>query len=182
MTDQSTVTIDERIERVHALDLEPIAYKLMHPEPGETGASLEEADRLIGFYRQYLILCLRHPEVGIVPTIEIDLVWHAHILDTQKYQADCDHVFGFFLHHFPYLGLRGEQDEQQWREQHTHTLELLHHDFGAGCAAGGSGCTPTYHGVAGSWCCTPFQACQQSLDRPRPVRTASAPVAGPRHG
>lgn len=28
-------------------------------------------------------------------------MWHAHILFTQKYAADCDRIFGSFLHHFP---------------------------------------------------------------------------------
>ena len=33
-----------------------------------------------------------------------------HILDTRKYAADCEAAFGHFVHHFPYLGLRGEED------------------------------------------------------------------------
>jgi hypothetical protein len=28
-----------------------------------------------------------------------------------KYAQDCETVFGYFLHHFPYAGLRGEDDE-----------------------------------------------------------------------
>jgi hypothetical protein len=40
----------------------------------------------------------------------VDTFWHYHILDTLKYAEDCQAVFGYFLHHFPYLGLRGEED------------------------------------------------------------------------
>lgn len=36
--------------------------------------------------------------------------WHYHILDTRAYHKDCDTVFGHYLHHFPYFGMRGEQD------------------------------------------------------------------------
>ena len=41
-------TIGERLDRIDALDLEPIVYKLIHPEPGETALSLPEADRDVG--------------------------------------------------------------------------------------------------------------------------------------
>jgi hypothetical protein len=42
--------------------------------------------------------------------MEVDTFWHYHILDTLKYAEDCQAVFGYFLHHFPYMGLRGEDD------------------------------------------------------------------------
>jgi hypothetical protein len=31
----------------------------------------------------------------------IDEVWHLHILDTQRYQPDCEHLFGQMIHHDP---------------------------------------------------------------------------------
>lgn len=31
-----------------------------------------------------------------------DMYWHLHILDTKKYQEDCNLLFGFFLHHDPF--------------------------------------------------------------------------------
>lgn len=37
----------------------------------------------------------------LVPTRDIDTVWHYHILDTHKYASDCKVVFGYFLHHNP---------------------------------------------------------------------------------
>ena len=28
-------------------------------------------------------------------------MWHAHIIDTEKYAADCQSAFGYFVHHIP---------------------------------------------------------------------------------
>jgi hypothetical protein len=82
----------ERLQLVDALDLEPVVYKLMHPEPGETGLSLAQADRDVALYRCFLKLCVLYPDTTIVPTRQLDHVWHTHMLDTAKYQADCEQV------------------------------------------------------------------------------------------
>ena len=93
------ISAEERLRRVAALDLEPIVYKLMYPEPGESGLTLARADQDVALYRCFLTLCLLHPGATIVPTRQLDHVWHTHMLDTSKYRADCDWVFGFFLDH-----------------------------------------------------------------------------------
>jgi len=117
-------------ERIDGLDLEPIAYKLMHPEPGETAMPLADADQLIAAYRCFLKLCAWYPDESIVPSKMIDEVWHAHILDTAKYAADSDTVFGHFVHHFPYFGLRGPDDEAALRASFGRTRELFGLHFG----------------------------------------------------
>lgn len=40
----------------------------------------------------------------------MDIFWHYHILDTAKYAEDCNEIFGYFLHHYPYFGMNGKQD------------------------------------------------------------------------
>ena len=61
-----------------------------------------------GLYKEWLIL---HKVYGdkfaLAPNKALDEYWHYHILDTQKYQEDCENIFGYFLHHFPYFGMRG---------------------------------------------------------------------------
>jgi len=94
---------------IDALDLEPIKVKLMHQESGE-GWSLERANAVEFEYRRFLFLMKRYPNEQTAPLADVDTFWHYHILDTMKYAADCDSVFGYFLHHFPYIGLRGEDD------------------------------------------------------------------------
>ena len=57
-------------------------------------------------------------------------MWHTHLLDTAKYRADCDHLFGRFMDHFPYAGLRGEADRRAWRDDFTTTRRLFSDHFG----------------------------------------------------
>lgn len=91
------------------LDLEPIIVKAIDSEEGY-GWSLELAQQIAEQYRKYLTLCLDYANKAIVPAKIIDDFWHLHILDTQKYAEDCQVIFGYFLHHFPYFGMRGEED------------------------------------------------------------------------
>ena len=126
---KKVLTLDERVARIYSMDLEPIIYKLVHSEDG-TSLVLEEADDAARRYRQYLELCLRYPDQIIVPTKQIDLVWHSHILDTGKYRQDCDQVFGYFLDHFPYLGLRGVDDAANLASSFIATNELFIRHFG----------------------------------------------------
>lgn len=94
---------------IASLDLDPIKVKLMHKESGE-GWSLEKANAVEFEYRRFLYLMKKFPNEQAAPSMDVDTFWHYHILDTLKYAEDCQAVFGHFLHHFPYLGLRGEDD------------------------------------------------------------------------
>lgn len=94
------------------LDLEPIIIKAMDSEEGY-GWPFAFADRVSKEYRRFLILCLEHRQDNkylIVPSKPVDKFWHLHILDTRKYIEDCQYCFGSMLHHFPYFGMRGDQD------------------------------------------------------------------------
>lgn len=173
---------------IDALDLEPIAYKLMHPEPGQTVMTLAEADQLVTGYRCFLKLCAWHPEESIVPSKAIDEVWHAHILDTAKYAADCETVFGRFAHHFPYFGLRGGIDEATWRAAFGRTRELFRQHFGtdvpgrdaagASCHVDGSSCTDEENNSVCVFddsveCDRTTGAAALDRQRPRPDRAAA---------
>jgi hypothetical protein len=126
----SNVTASYRLSRVDALDLEPIVFKLMHPEPEETALSVISAYADVTLYRCFLKLCVLYPGTTIVPTRHIDHVWHAHMLDTARYRADCDSVLGAFLDHYPYAGLRGEADRRAWRKDFVRTRRLFREHFG----------------------------------------------------
>ncbi|MGK7928224.1 MAG: glycine-rich domain-containing protein-like [Spirulina sp.] len=110
-------------------DFGPIAYKLIYPEEG-TGLTLDEATRGIEQYRRFLILKHFYPDRDIVPTREIDRVWHVHILDTMKYREDCLRLFGEMLDHFPYLGLRGESDRELLEQTFRESQALFEKTFG----------------------------------------------------
>ncbi|HEY8099535.1 MAG TPA: glycine-rich domain-containing protein-like [Burkholderiaceae bacterium] len=103
------MSLSIEFEKIAALDLEPIKVKLMHVESGE-GWSLEKANAVEREYRRFLYLMKTFPNEQTAPMTDIDTFWHYHILDTQKYAVDCQAIFGYFLHHFPYIGMRGEDD------------------------------------------------------------------------
>jgi hypothetical protein len=114
---------------IAALDLEPIKVKLMHEESGE-GWSLEQATATEFEYRRFLYLMKKFPAEEAAPNFDVDIFWHYHILDTMKYAEDCDAVFGYFLHHFPYIGLRGAEDLEAHRRVGERMRELYEETFG----------------------------------------------------
>lgn len=123
------VSILSVVGKLKNLNWEPIAYKLMYPESGQ-GWTKEQTGRAIALYIMFLALKHQHPQVAIVPSQEIDRVWHTHILDTQKYAQDCQQVFGCVLHHFPYFGLRSEEDKQNLHTSFASTQSLFLEHFG----------------------------------------------------
>lgn len=94
--------------------------------PGWTQHQCEMAER---WYRRFLTLALTDGSEAIVPPQPVDKFWHKHILDTQKYIADCEAVFGSYLHHFPYFGLRGPEGAAALDAAFERTQQLLE-EFG----------------------------------------------------
>ena len=116
------------IHKLASLDLGPIAYKLMNPEDGQ-GLTQAEVTKALVQYMRFLLLVFLYPNSTLVPTPEIDRVWHYHILDTAKYAEDTQMLFGRFLHHFPYMGARGEVDRQQLYSSFEQTRQLFEEYF-----------------------------------------------------
>lgn len=125
-----------------SLDLDPIIFKLMDEEDGE-GWSQEQAQMAVEEYRRFLFLTVTSTSV-IVPTKFVDSVWHTHILDTRKYFDDCDKLFGFYLHHFPYFGMRGQDDAATLQQAFRGAADIYEQAFGS----------PYYVGVNGASCGT----------------------------
>src|SRR5690348_9128846 len=96
----------------------------------EEGWSREQADKVEADYKRFLTLVAKYPEQTIALSRETDKFWHAHILDTMKYAADCDSVFGYFLHHYPYLGMRGEEDAAAHAANLEATARIYREEFG----------------------------------------------------
>ncbi len=145
-----SITMQRRYERlwqrIQAIDLSPIRFKLAHDE-SHTPWSLDEIMRVEGEYRQFLFLTeVVGDSISVVPTTDIDRFWHAHILDTTKYAVDCDAMFGHFLHHFPYLGMRSAEDQERLRRSFVATGNLFGEHFGVkphGYADTPSACSPS---------------------------------------
>ena len=114
---------------IASLNLDCIKIKIMDKKEGK-GWSRAQADSAEVAYKQFLQLNLKYPNKSIVPTITVDAFWHQHILDTQKYAEDCQNIFGYFLHHFPYFGMRGKEDAENLKNAFEETKALLASEFG----------------------------------------------------
>jgi hypothetical protein len=121
--------VEQVVAAIGALDLEPIKFKLMDPEEGE-GWSRPHVDQMELAYKRFLTLFVTHPEETLAPSKDVDKFWHGHILDTLKYAEDCEKVFGYFLHHFPYFGMRGAEDAANQARAAEATRRLYSQEFG----------------------------------------------------
>jgi hypothetical protein len=116
------------LQKAQQLDLSPIAYQLMQSEAGPHWTRAQTV-KAIAQYLAFLYLIDRYPHLRLVPSLEIDQVWHYHILDTSKYAEDCQLLFGRMIHHFPYLGLRGTQDRRSQGKAYALTQILFAKHF-----------------------------------------------------
>jgi len=90
-----------------------------------------DADTLIlaeDLYRKFLTLKSRYAGETIVPPRLVDLVWHTHITFTRQYMADCELLFGEYLHHTP-------MDDDTTALYQNGTVVLMARDFGINLSA-----------------------------------------------
>ncbi len=119
------------MRKIRDLDLEMVKHKLCLPVEQEgKGWSEQKVDKVEAAYKRYLVLSLLYRNESIVPDKLVDEMWHAHILDTHAYHEDCQDIFGYYLHHFPYFGLRGEEDAQDLKDSFEETKRLSQKHFG----------------------------------------------------
>jgi hypothetical protein len=119
---------DPRYEQFRKLDLRPILFSVVERENGPRW-NINLAMIVADWYRNFLYLVGLYPSEELVPTEAIDEFWHYHILDTLKYHADCQMLFGSYLHHFPYLGLRGGTDKDLLASKFRNTIALFVQHF-----------------------------------------------------
>jgi hypothetical protein len=122
--------VGQVVAAIRALDLDPIKHKLMDTEEGQ-GWSRDYVDQMEIAYKRFLTLLVRYPEETIAPSKDVDKFWHGHILDTLKYAKDCQNVFGNFLHHFPYFGMRGAEDAANLAAAARNMKRLTQQEFGS---------------------------------------------------
>lgn len=82
--------------KLQQLDLKPIQTQLL-----QSGWTHQQAIRAINRYKMFLSIVYLHPHIPLIPTQEIDFVWHCHILHTCKYRQDCQMLFERFIDHEP---------------------------------------------------------------------------------
>ena len=166
---------NDLFKAVMQLDLEPIKMKLMHVESGE-GWSLDKANAVEKEYRRFLCLMKLYPEEDTAPLVDVDTFWHYHILDTMKYAVDCEQVFGYFLHHYPYVGMRGDDDDQFRLDSGERMRELYEATFGE-AYPGTDAALQALDGTDAAFCAGPHV--QATAFCAGPHKQATAFCAGP---
>ena len=139
--------------RLEQLDLEPIVFKLVEDPDSGVPWELVQADRTAIAYKRYLFLYYKYGKgvngKNVAPDKPTDWFWHQHQLDSEKYREDCEFLFATlpqkvlakflrrvfgplgltisagFVEHFPYFGMRGEQDAQNLENAFQDSLNLL---------------------------------------------------------
>jgi hypothetical protein len=114
---------------VAELDFERLEWKIEN-DPFKPELSIQEIVAAVGQYRRFLSLKRKYPGVSLVPTDDIDMVWHAHILDTQNYATDCENLFGEFLHHNPFFGAHGDETQEEMAIHFEETSTLWQSEYG----------------------------------------------------
>ena len=114
---------------VSRLDFKRLKHK--YTQSSEAAMSEAQWDMAELEYRRFLTLKRIYPAVGLVPSKEVDAIWHAHILDTRAYRNDCQQVFSRFVDHYPYFGIYGEDDYQELKNAFAQTVALYEKHFGA---------------------------------------------------
>lgn len=102
--------------------------KILQIKQGEW--SLDRAQKAVDNYKRYMAVTKALGGVQLVPNGDIDEIWHIHILDTRAYMKDCNNLFGEYLHHYPYFGMLGEENEWQWLDVQSASESLWHELFG----------------------------------------------------
>ena len=81
----------------------------------------EWIDNAVTRYAQFLELAKLHPNKTIVPTLDVDLIWHAHMLTPLDYRDDCINMLGKVLSHDAQMGegeiaTAFEQTKERWHQ------------------------------------------------------------------
>ena len=123
------LTIDKQIHpKIASMDLEMVKMKLQDSDEG-LGWTPMQVESAEVEYKRYWHLCLTYGK-GMVPNKIMDQMWHYHILDTRAYHKDCQEIFGGYMHHYPYFGMRGEQDAKDLEQSFYKTKDLYLEAFG----------------------------------------------------
>lgn len=121
--------IDDQVHPlVKLLDFDKLKWKLT--KSSEASWSFDLCEFAEAEYCKFLTLKKLFPKVALVPSKLVDKFWHEHILDTKAYAEDCNKVFGRFIHHFPYFGIYGEDDQYSLQTSFDETIKLYEGQFG----------------------------------------------------
>lgn len=90
-------------------------------------------------YKKFLSLAYKYGEEPLVPTKEIDMIWHLHMLHPQAYFNDCMAFFGYILDHKATSGAAEDEQAAQFASLKA-TSVLWKQEYGEDYMADASSC------------------------------------------
>ncbi|WP_320820307.1 hypothetical protein [Thalassolituus sp.] len=120
--------LQEYLDITNQWNFDLAVEKLIEKDSGKWNLGRAES-ALLG-YKRYMALTKALGGLQLVPNADIDEIWHMHILDTRAYMADCDELFGEYLHHYPYFGMLGEENKKEWIQVQNESDALWQDLFG----------------------------------------------------
>ena len=140
--------VTEIDSRVNNMNLDRIVWKIMK-DPFKPDMTEDEVLFAVKQYKRFLNLKIKYPGLNLVPTDDIDMIWHSHILDTEQYAKDCANLFGKFLHHNPFFGEFGNETQEEMGIMFKETSDMWLHEYGEALE------TPVYFRCDGKKCHVP---------------------------
>lgn len=112
---------------IDSINFDPVMTKLVN----FSGWLLEDAEKTCRQYRNFLFLNKKYHDQhkDLPPSEDIDEFWHNHILDTEQYIKDCQHIFGSYMHHYPYFGIDDKTNLDDLNKAFVKTKELYLQEF-----------------------------------------------------
>jgi hypothetical protein len=124
----------ERLEDVRdyiqAIDFGPQKALMAEVEHGGVGWIAPKLDLMEEYYRNWLFLRRKYESRILPPTSQLDVFWHYHMLDTRAYIRDTQVIFGYYLHHFPYFGMRDDRDKHELQVAFAEMEDLYRREYG----------------------------------------------------
>jgi hypothetical protein len=115
--------MENTIQSIYTLDLDYLVHRMVNKHKWDLLASQESVRK----YKNFLILHYLYPQTSLVPTSEIDEIWHNHILHTKNYTRDCNQIFGCYIHHNPSSG--SQREREFLSDQYLKTMRLYEEKF-----------------------------------------------------
>jgi hypothetical protein len=126
MNSQTALSLEQATVYILTLDFNPIINKLVN----YLGWSRSHALEVCTMYRRFLILHKKYgQQYTLPPSEDIDEFWHMHILDTKRYRIDCETIFGYYLDHYPYLGIDETTNFKDLEKAFTEAQKLYAQEF-----------------------------------------------------
>jgi hypothetical protein len=114
-------------KRICEVDLSAVIERLVHIDKWPRKQALAACQQ----YRNYLFLKKKYEDsYDLPPSVDIDEVWHAHILHSEEYIEFCQQTFGHYLHHHPHHGKGNILTDQQVNDLFEKTQYFYNLEFG----------------------------------------------------